>query len=143
VAGLCVSVGQANYGAAKAGIASFTLNCAAELSAIGVTVNAIAPGALTRMTENLPGAPTKAPEGMFDKFDPENVAPIVAWLASEEAAHITGHVLESSYGVLSLFTGWQRHAVVAKEGRFEVGELAEVVEKLRQGAPEPAQLTPV
>src|ERR1700689_3627743 len=86
--GIYGNVGQTNYGAAKAGIASFTIIAAMELERYGVTVNAIAPAALTRMTENLGGGFTpaeKKPEE-FDAFDPANIAPIVVWLRSAEAA---------------------------------------------------------
>ena len=77
VAGLYANPGQANYGAAKAGIAAFTQIAAQELSRYGVTANAIAPGALTRLTEDL-----NLPDEMLAKFDPRWVAPIVTWLAS-------------------------------------------------------------
>src|SRR4029453_17928373 len=79
--GIFGNAGQTNYGAAKAGIASFTIIAAKELSRYGVTVNAIAPGARTRMTENLGGRPRPVPEpGTFDRSAPENVAPLVVWL---------------------------------------------------------------
>ena len=94
--GIYGNVGQTNYGAAKAGIASFTVIAAMELGRYGVTVNAIAPAALTRMTENLSmgaqaQAAAKKPEE-FDPLDPGNIAPLVVWLGSSESADITGRV---------------------------------------------------
>lgn len=103
VAGLYANAGQTNYGAAKAGIAAFTQIGALELERYGVTVNAIAPGALTRLTEDL-----SLPEEMLSKFDPKWVAPVVAWLASPQSAGITGQVIESSGLVLAIAEGWHR-----------------------------------
>ena len=89
-AGLFGNAGQANYGAAKAGIAAMTIILGRELERYGVTVNAISPRARTRMTEDLFGDMAKAEEGKFDAFGPENVAPLVAFLASDEAADVNG-----------------------------------------------------
>src|ERR1700722_17495144 len=89
-AGLFGNAGQANYGAAKAGIAAMTILLGRELGRYGVTVNAISPRARTRMTEDLFGDMAKAQEGKFDAFAPENVAPLVAFLASDEAADVNG-----------------------------------------------------
>ena len=88
--GLFGNAGQANYGAAKAGIACLTIILARELKNYGVTVNAISPRARTRMTEDLFGDMAKKEEGKFDAFGPENVAPLVAFLASDEASDISG-----------------------------------------------------
>ena len=95
--------GQANYGAAKAGIAAFTQIAAQELSRYGVTANAIAPGALTRLTEDL-----NLPEEMLAKFDPRWVAPIVTWLASPLSKDVTGQVIESNGMFLAIAESWQR-----------------------------------
>lgn len=103
VAGLYANPGQTNYGAAKAGIAAFTQIAAQELGRYGVTVNAIAPGALTRLTEDL-----SLPDDMVAKFDPRWVAPIVTWLASPQSADVTGQVIESSGLVLAIAEGWRR-----------------------------------
>ena len=85
--------GQSNYGAAKSGIATLSIIAAKELGRYGVTVNAIAPGARTRMTENLGPPRRAAPEpGEWDERAPENIAPLVTWLASPESAGITGQV---------------------------------------------------
>src|SRR6478672_2986361 len=103
VAGLYANPGQTNYGAAKAGIAAFTQIAAQELSRYGVTVNAIAPGALTRLTEDL-----SLPEEITAKFEPRWVAPVVTWLASPLSADITGQVIESSGLVLAATEGLRR-----------------------------------
>jgi NAD(P)-dependent dehydrogenase (short-subunit alcohol dehydrogenase family) len=88
-AGLFGNAGQANYSSAKAGIASLTVVLARELERYGITVNAISPRARTRMTENLFGDMTKAADG-FDEWDPRNIAQLVGFLASDEAADVTG-----------------------------------------------------
>ena len=103
VSGLYGNPGQTNYGAAKGGIATFSLIAAEELSRYGVTVNAIAPGALTRLTEDL-----GLDEAMTSRFGAEWVAPIVTWLASEQSSDVTGQVFESSGLVLAVAQGWIR-----------------------------------
>jgi len=103
VAGLYANPGQTNYGAAKAGIAAFTQIAAQELSRYGVTVNAIAPGALTRLTDDL-----ELPDEMTANFHPRCVAPVVTWLASPASTDITGQVIESSGLVLAIAEGWRR-----------------------------------
>lgn len=99
--GLYGNPGQANYGAAKMAIAGFTLIAAAELARYGVTVNAVAPAALTRMTAGLGIEPTAA-------LAPERVAPVVTWLASERSAHVTGRVFEVSGELVAVAEGWSR-----------------------------------
>jgi NAD(P)-dependent dehydrogenase (short-subunit alcohol dehydrogenase family) len=103
VAGLYNNPGQTNYGSAKAGIAAFVQIAAQELSRYGVTVNGIAPGALTRLTEDL-----AMPDTMTAKFDPRFVAPVVTWLASPQSADVTGQIIESSGLVLAIAEGWRR-----------------------------------
>ena len=103
VAGLYANPGQTNYGAAKAGIAAFTQIAALELGRYGVTVNAVAPGALTRLTEDL-----ALPEEVLARFEPRWVAPVVTWLASPLSADVTGQVIESSGLALSIAEGWHR-----------------------------------
>jgi NAD(P)-dependent dehydrogenase (short-subunit alcohol dehydrogenase family) len=103
VAGIYANAGQTNYGAAKAGIAAFTQIAAQEVGRYGVTVNAIAPGALTRLTEDL-GLP---PE-VLERFGPEWVAPVVTWIASTQSAGVTGQVIESTGSVLAIAEGWRR-----------------------------------
>ena len=127
VSGLFGNQGQSNYGAAKAGIASFTLIAAQELRRYGVTVNAISPGALTRMTEDL-GPPRDAvPEGAFDPRDPGNIAPICVWLGSSEAKDVTGQVFESMQGRLCVYEGWHRGPLVDPKRRYDPNELGSVV----------------
>lgn len=104
--GLYGNVGQTNYGAAKAGIAAFTIIAARELARYGVTVNAIAPAALTRMTENL--GMGQADEETKEKMSPRWIAPIVVWLASPGSASVTGRVFDVSGQALSVSEGWHR-----------------------------------
>lgn len=121
-AGLQGSIGQTAYSTAKGGIAAMTLVAAAELGRVGVTVNAIAPVAKTRMTE-----------GAFDTSQmalPEDNSPIVAWLASEQAAHVTGRVFEIDGGKLTLEDGWRHNASRDAGRRWEATELGEVVDAL-------------
>ena len=104
--GIYGNVGQTNYGAAKAGIASFTIIAAKELGRYGVTVNAIAPAALTRMTENL--GMGQAPEEIKEQLSPAHIAPIVTWLASPDSAHVTGRVFDVTGRMMSVSEGWHR-----------------------------------
>ncbi|MDR3510535.1 MAG: SDR family oxidoreductase [Caulobacteraceae bacterium] len=105
VSGIYGNVGQTNYGAAKMGIAAFTIIASRELRRYGVTVNAIAPGALTRLTEDLGGPIT---EERRRRGDPRWVAPIAVWLASEQSAEVSGRMFEASGGVLAIAEGWHR-----------------------------------
>ena len=109
VSGIYGNIGQTNYGAAKAGIAAFTVISALELARYGVTVNAVAPVALTRMTENLGPAPETDEER--EQRSPKWIAPIVTWLASEESKDVTGRVFEASGQVLAVAEGWHRGPV--------------------------------
>ena len=93
VSGLFCNPGQTNYGAAKAGIASMTIIAAKELLRYGITANAISPGALTRLTEDL-GPPVELKPGEWNPRDPANIAPIVVWLGSPEAKDVTGQIFE-------------------------------------------------
>jgi len=104
--GIYGNIGQTNYGAAKAGIAAFTVIAAMELERYGVTVNAIAPAALTRMTENL--GMGQADEAAKEKMSPRWIAPIVTWLASHESASVTGRVFDVSGAAVSVSEGWHR-----------------------------------
>ncbi len=106
VSGIYGNVGQSNYGAAKAGIASFTVIVARELSRYGVTVNAIAPAALTRLTEDL--GMGQGSDEQKEQMHPRWIAPIVTWLASSESAGVTGRVFEASGRVLAVAEGWHR-----------------------------------
>jgi NAD(P)-dependent dehydrogenase (short-subunit alcohol dehydrogenase family) len=106
VSGIYGNPGQTNYGAAKAGIAAFTVIAALELGRYGVTVNAVAPVALTRMTEGLGPAPET--DEAREMRSPRWIAPIVTWLASEEAKDVTGRVFEASGDTLAIAEGWVR-----------------------------------
>lgn len=106
VSGIYGNPGQTNYGAAKAGIAAFTNIAALEMARYGVTVNAVAPVALTRMTEGLGPAPETDEDR--ERRSPRWIAPIVTWLASAEAKGVTGRVFEASGEVLAVAEGWVR-----------------------------------
>ena len=129
-AGLLGSVGQAAYSAAKAGIAALTLVEAAELARYGVTANALAPSARTRMTVDVFADQMAKPDAGFDAMDPANVAPIVAWLASAEAADVTGRVFELEGGRLSVADGWHHGPARDKGDRWDPAELGPVVRSL-------------
>jgi NAD(P)-dependent dehydrogenase (short-subunit alcohol dehydrogenase family) len=104
VSGIYGNVGQANYGAAKAGVASLTIIAARELKRYGVTVNAISPHAHTRMTDGL----RPLTEEEIAERDPRWIAPVVVWLASRDSGHVTGRVIEAGGGVLAVMQGWHR-----------------------------------
>jgi len=128
--GIYGNVGQANYGAAKAGIASFTIIAAMELARYGVTANAIAPGALTRMTENLnPNRPQPKPEE-FNASHPDNIAPLVVWLGSPESKDVTGRVFNVAGGRISVAEGWHAGPSADKGDRWDPAELGKVVPDL-------------
>ena len=129
-AGLQGSVGQGNYSAAKAGIAALTMVAAAEMGRYGVTVNAIAPSARTRMTETVFAEMMARPDAGFDSMAPENVCPLVVWLGSVESGDVTGRVFEVEGGVVRVAEGWQRGPEVDKGARWEPGELGPVVRGL-------------
>ncbi|MEY9335796.1 NAD(P)-dependent dehydrogenase (short-subunit alcohol dehydrogenase family) [Pseudomonas protegens] len=135
-AGLQGSVGQSNYAAAKGGIASLTLVQAAELQRYGVTVNALAPAARTGMTEQVFAEVMKKPEVGFDHFAPENVAPLVVWLGSEESAGVSGQMFEIEGGKLALAEGWRSGPSLDRQARWEVTQIgAAVAQLLEQRAP--------
>jgi NAD(P)-dependent dehydrogenase (short-subunit alcohol dehydrogenase family) len=130
--GVFGNVGQANYGAAKAGIVGFTLIAAQELQRYGVTVNAIAPNARTRMTEAAFGA-MPAPDEGFDPFDPANNSPIVVALCADEAQDITGQVFYVYGGVVNMLRGWEAGELFASDERWDPDAL---LEELRDRLPE-------
>ncbi|WP_433253840.1 SDR family oxidoreductase [Streptosporangium sp. CA-135522] len=136
-AGLLGSVGQGNYAAAKAGIAALTQVAAAELGRYGVTVNAIAPAARTRMTEEVFAATMARPASGFDPMDPANVAPLVTWLGSAGSAHVTGRVFEVEGGVISLADGWRHGPRVDSGTRWEPADVGVAVAELLAEAAEP------
>jgi len=129
-AGLIGSVGQGAYSAAKAGIAALTLVEAAELGRYGVTANAVAPAARTRMTETAFADMMRKPESGFDAMAPENVSPLVAWLASSESRGVTGRVFEVSGGAVSVAEGWGPGVSVDKGDRWDAEEIGGAVADL-------------
>ncbi|MET0134562.1 MAG: SDR family oxidoreductase [Kibdelosporangium sp.] len=129
-AGLQGSVGQVNYSAAKAGIASMTLVAAAELARYGVTVNAIAPAARTRMTEQAFADTMAAPAAGFDAMAPENVSPLVVWLGSTQSREITGQVFEVDGGRVCVADGWRQGPTADKGARWQPAELGPVLKDL-------------
>lgn len=140
-AGLMGSIAQAAYSAAKGGIASLTLVQAAELGRYGVTANALAPSARTRMTEEAFAEMMTAPaDGSFDAMAPENVSPVVVWLGSEQSAHVTGRVFELEGGKIGIAQGWMHGPTFDKGSRWEPAEVGPVVADLLAEAKPP---TPV
>jgi NAD(P)-dependent dehydrogenase (short-subunit alcohol dehydrogenase family) len=128
--GLFANPGQSSYGAAKSGIATFSIIAAKELGRYGVTVNAVAPGARTRMTENLGGRRPPPAPGTWDERAPDNIAPIVAWLASPESARITGQVFLVGGGRIAIAQGWRRGPGKDRGARWDPAELGTVVPQL-------------
>jgi NAD(P)-dependent dehydrogenase (short-subunit alcohol dehydrogenase family) len=135
-AGLLGSVGQGNYSAAKGGIATLGLVAAAELARYGVTVNAIAPVARTRMTERTFAEMMAEREG-FDAMAPENVSPLVAWLMSESSGHVTGRVFEVEGGSIGVATAWRHGPSVDRGARWDAAEVGAAVDALLAKAPPP------
>lgn len=132
-AGLQGSIGQSNYAAAKAGIAALTINQAAELGRYGITANSIAPAARTGMTtavESMAEMMKKPEDGSFDYWAPENVSTLLAWIASEESAHVTGRVFESEGGKISIADGWRSTEGVDKGAQWQPSEVGEAVKQL-------------
>ncbi|MFI8933452.1 SDR family oxidoreductase [Streptomyces sp. NPDC053474] len=136
-AGLSGSVGQGNYSAAKAGILGLTLVAAAELAAYGVRVNALAPAARTRMTEQTFADTMAAPqEDAFDAMAPENVSPLVVWLGSTASAGVTGRVFEAEGGRITVMEGWRPGPSADKGARWRPAEAgAAALELLSRAEP--------
>ena len=130
--GIYGNIGQTNYGAAKAGIAAFTIIAARELSRIGVTVNAISPSAYTRMTDNL----REYSEEDKQVRDPSWVSPTVVYLASEEAQDITGRVIQAGAGMVAVCEGWRRGAEIDQmDDPAALGpKIREMIEKCRKNS---------
>jgi NAD(P)-dependent dehydrogenase (short-subunit alcohol dehydrogenase family) len=130
-AGLYGNIGQLNYAAAKSGIATMARVAGAELKRYGVTVNAIAPIARTRMTENLFADNMAAPDaGTFDAMDPANISPLVVWLGSNDNTDVTGEVFEVNGGNVSVAENWRPGPSQDKGDRWEPSELGDVVRGL-------------
>jgi NAD(P)-dependent dehydrogenase (short-subunit alcohol dehydrogenase family) len=129
-AGLQGSVGQGNYSAAKAGIAALTLVGAADMGRYGVTVNAIAPSARTRMTETVFAEMMATQDDDFDSMAPENISPLVVWLGSVESRDITGKVFEVEGGKIRIAEGWAHGPQIDKGAKWDPAELGSVVSDL-------------
>ena len=124
--GIFGNIGQANYGAAKAGIAAFTVITSQELGRYGVTVNAIAPTALTRMTEDL-GMMEGLDDSAKSSIGPETISPLVVWLGSSQSAGVTGRVFGIFGNKISVAEGWAYGPSVDRDSIWEPGELGEVI----------------
>ena len=132
-AGLQGSIGQSNYAAAKAGIAALTLNQAAELGRYGITANAIAPAARTGMTtavEEMATRMAKPIDNSFDYWDPENVSSLIVWLGSSQSSHVTGRVMESEGGKISIADGWRSTKGLDKGAKWEPDEMTDAIAQL-------------
>lgn len=124
--GLAGNPGQANYGAAKAGVGALTVIAAAELGRYGVRVNAIAPAARTRLTESAPGlgdmvAPPDDPD-RFDEWDPANASPLVAWLSGVDCP-VTGCVFYCFGGTIAPMVGWSQRPGISRGGRWTIEDI--------------------
>ena len=139
-AGLQGSVGQSAYSAAKGAIASLTLVQSAEMGRYGVTSNAIAPAARTRMTEAIFTDMAAPEEGAFDENAPENISPLVVWLGSAESRDVTGRVFEVKGGIIGTSDGWRDGPIVDKGGRWESDEVGAAVHELVEKSPVPQKV---
>jgi NAD(P)-dependent dehydrogenase (short-subunit alcohol dehydrogenase family) len=132
-AGLVGNFGQSNYAAAKAAIVGMTLTLSLELAAIGVTVNAVGPGGLTRLSATIPGAapPLETDERPNDDFDPKDptlCCPVVAWLASDKAAFVSGQVIRAMGEHIHLMRGWTEERTVSNGGqRWDAANLGRLL----------------
>ncbi|MFD3585401.1 SDR family oxidoreductase [Streptomyces sp. NPDC058683] len=119
--GIYGNFGQSNYGAAKGGVASFTLIAAQELASCGATANAVAPAAHTRLTEAL------MPEEYARNLGPEHISPVVAWLASVGSQEVTGRIFDIAGGRIGVAESWRLGPEVTRQGRWEASELGSVI----------------
>jgi NAD(P)-dependent dehydrogenase (short-subunit alcohol dehydrogenase family) len=132
-AGLVGNFGQSNYATAKAAIAGLTLTTSLELWSIGVTVNAVGPGGLTRLSAGVAGSggpiePDQLGEDEYHPMDPAGSSPVVAWLASDEAQHVTGQVIRVIRDKIYLMRGWTEAAEVSSgERRWDATKLGTVL----------------
>lgn len=129
-AGLQGSIAQSAYATAKGGIATLTLVQAAELGRYGITANALAPAARTRMTEGAFADKMAKVEEGFDVQDPDNIAPTVVWLGSEQSKHVTGCVFELEGGRITIEDGWDLGPTIDKNAKWEPAEVGNAVNDL-------------
>jgi NAD(P)-dependent dehydrogenase (short-subunit alcohol dehydrogenase family) len=120
-AGLLGNFGQTNYATAKAAIVGLTQTLNLELAKIGVTANVIGPGGITRISATMSGAPVREPDEIpddeFDPYDPSHCCPVVAWLASDEAAHVSGQVIRAMGEKIHLMDGWTEAVTISNGGK--------------------------
>ncbi len=133
--GVYANGGQANYAVAKSGIASMTIVMARELERLGVRVNAICPTARTRLTEELAGEYMAKKEGQPDQFAPENIAAVVAWLASDLSAGVTGQLVKVMGGNIQVLRGWRPASECTDEMEWSLDTVHEASKKLFDGIP--------
>jgi NAD(P)-dependent dehydrogenase (short-subunit alcohol dehydrogenase family) len=132
-AGLGGNFGQSGYATAKAAIVGLTQTLALELQRVGVTVNAIGPAGMTRITSSIPGnpdpiEPDEIPESDYHPMDPAGSSPLVAWLCSDEAQYVTGQVIRCIYDRIILMEGWtERRAISSGEKRWDATKLGALV----------------
>lgn len=131
-AGLQGSIAQAAYSTAKGGIASLTLVQAAELGRYGITANALAPSARTRMTEQAFADKMATENDAFDVMDPANIAPTVIWLGSAQSADVTGCIFELEGGKIMLEDGWREGPVVDSRQQWDPADVGDAVASLLQ-----------
>ena len=129
VSGLHGAPGQPNYAAAKMGIVGLTYSSANALAKYGITVNAISPGAATRMTESVPGDRRRVPGGGASERSPDNVAPIVAYLASEQSGWINGRIVHTAGYEVALYSNPEPVIRLIGTGPWDVDALAAQVER--------------
>ena len=132
--GVVGNSGQANYGAAKAGIVGLTRTMALELGPLGIRSNCICPSAGTRMTQSVPSEAVslRAQQGIRGAMDaadyvnaaPEDIAPFAVWLATDAAHNVSGQVFYVRGGLVSLMNPEDSAKALHKEGRWEVDEIA-------------------
>ncbi|KTE04246.1 short-chain dehydrogenase [Sphingopyxis sp. H038] len=139
-AGLQGSIAQAAYSTAKGGIAALTLVQAAELGRYGITANALAPAARTRMTEGAFADKMAAVESGFDAQDPDNIAPTVVWLGSGQSKHVTGCVFELEGGRITIEDGWKLGPTVDKRAKWAPADIGDAVDKLIAVRSEPRKV---
>ena len=132
-AGLSGNFGQSNYATAKAAIVGLTLTTSLELYKLGVTVNAVGPGGMTRLTATMSSdlkafEPDELAEDEYHPMDPAGSSPLVAWLASDQAQHVTGQVLRAIHDKIYLMEGWREAAAISSgERRWDAATLGTLI----------------
>jgi NAD(P)-dependent dehydrogenase (short-subunit alcohol dehydrogenase family) len=140
VSGLHGAPGQPNYAAAKMGIVGLTWSCANALAKYGVTANAISPGAATRMTDSVPAERRRTGAVSGDVRSPDNVAPIVAYLASARSGWLTGRIVHSAGYEVSLYSNMSPVVRLIAEQPWDLDDLAAQVERSFRSTPIPGRV---